>query len=113
VSTIFSKIITREIPARIAYEDDLCLAFHDVNPQAPVHVLVVPKKEIARIGEISSADEPLLGHLLHVAQSVAKKEGLGESGFRLVINNGADGGETVPHLHVHVLGGRPMGWPPG
>ncbi len=113
MSTVFSKIIAREIPARIAYEDELCLAFHDVNPQAPVHVLVVPKKEIPRIGVSSSADEPLLGHLLHVAQAVARQEGLGESGFRLVINNGADGGETVPHLHVHVLGGRPMGWPPG
>ena len=113
MSTIFSKIIARQIPARIAYEDELCLAFHDVNPQAPVHLLVVPKKEIARIGATSSADEPLLGHLLHVAQTVAKKEGLGESGFRLVINNGPNGGETVPHLHVHVLGGRPMAWPPG
>jgi histidine triad (HIT) family protein len=113
MSTIFSKIIAREIPARIAYEDDLCMAFYDVNPQAPVHLLVVPKKEIARIGDSVAADEPLLGHLLNVAQAVAKKEGLGESGFRLVINNGRDGGETVPHLHVHILGGRPMAWPPG
>jgi histidine triad (HIT) family protein len=111
--TIFSRIIAREIPARIAYEDHLCLAFHDVNPQAPVHLLVVPKQEIARIGASHSADEPLLGHLLHVAQAVAKQEGLGESGFRLVINNGPDGGETVPHLHVHILGGRPLAWPPG
>jgi histidine triad (HIT) family protein len=113
MSTIFSKIIAREIPARIAYEDDLCLAFHDVNPQAPVHVLVVPKKEIARVGESTAAEEPLLGHLLFVAQSVAKQEGLAASGFRLVINNGPDGGESVPHLHVHVLGGRALGWPPG
>jgi histidine triad (HIT) family protein len=111
--TLFSKIIAREIPARIAYEDDRCVAFHDVNPQAPVHFLVVPKKEIARIAASAPEDEPLLGHLLHVAQAVAKKEGLGESGFRVVINNGRDGGETVPHLHVHVLGGRPLAWPPG
>ena len=113
MSTIFSKIIAREIPARIAYEDDLCLAFHDVNPQAPVHLLVVPKREIARMTAATSADEPLLGHLIHVAQAIAKKEGLGDSGFRLVINNGPNGGESVPHLHVHILGGRAMQWPPG
>jgi histidine triad (HIT) family protein len=113
MSTIFSKIIAREIPARIAYEDDLCLAFHDVNPQAPVHFLVVPKREIPRVAATTSADEPLLGHLLCVAQTVAQKEGLHDTGFRVVINNGHDGGETVPHLHVHVLGGRAMTWPPG
>jgi len=113
MSTIFSKIIAREIPARIAYEDDLCLAFHDVNPQAPVHVLVIPKKEISRVGVTTPEDEPLLGHLLIVAQTVAKQEGLHASGFRLVINNGRDGGETVPHLHIHILGGRSLGWPPG
>jgi histidine triad (HIT) family protein len=113
MSTIFSKIIAREIPAKIAYEDDLCLAFHDVQPQAPVHVLIVPKKEIARVGAASAADEPVLGHLLIAAQIVAKQEGIYDTGFRIVINNGADGGETVPHLHVHLLGGRPMNWPPG
>jgi histidine triad (HIT) family protein len=113
MSTIFSKIIAREIPARIAYEDDLCLAFHDVHPQAPVHFLVVPKREISRIATSTAADEPLLGHLIHVAQTVAKQEGLQDTGFRIVINNGPDGGETVPHLHVHVLGGRPLAWPPG
>lgn len=113
MSTIFSKIIAREIPARIAYEDDRCLAFHDVNPQAPVHLLVIPKKEIARVGEATTADEALLGHLIFIAQFVASQEGLQATGFRLVINNGRDGGETVPHLHVHVLGGRPLGWPPG
>ena len=113
MSTIFSKIIAREIPARIAYEDDRCLAFHDVQPQAPVHILVVPKKEIARVADTTSADEPLLGHLIHVAQTVARQEGLQDSGFRLIINNGPDGGESVPHLHVHVLGGRAMQWPPG
>jgi histidine triad (HIT) family protein len=113
MSTIFSKIIAREIPAKIAYEDDLCIAFHDVHPQAPVHVLIIPKKEIARVGAATAADEPLLGHLLLVAQTVAKQEGIFDTGFRLVINNGPDGGETVPHLHVHLLGGRPMEWPPG
>ncbi len=113
MSSIFSKIIAREIPARIAYEDDQCLAFHDINPQAPVHFLVVPKREIPRVAETAPADEPLLGHLVFVAQSVAKSLGLHEGGFRIVINNGPDGGETVPHLHVHVLGGRPMAWPPG
>ena len=113
MSTIFSKIIAREIPARIAYEDDLCLAFHDVNPQARVHILVVPKKEIARISATTAADEPLLGHLIHVAQTLARQEGIEESGFRIVINSGPDGGETVPHLHVHLLGGRAMQWPPG
>ena len=113
MSTIFSRIIAREIPARIVYEDDRCLAFHDVAPQAPVHLLVIPKKEIARVGAATAADEALLGHLLFVAQAVAKEQGLGESGFRLVINNGRDGGESVPHLHVHVLGGRALSWPPG
>jgi histidine triad (HIT) family protein len=113
MSTVFAKIIAREIPARIVYEDDTCLAFHDVSPQAPVHLLVVPKREIARIGAATHADEALLGHLLFVAQHVAHGQRLGERGFRIVINNGPDGGETVPHLHVHVLGGRHMAWPPG
>jgi len=113
MSTVFSKIIAREIPARIVYEDDCCLAFHDVAPQAPVHMLVIPKKEIARVGATQVDDEALLGHLIYVAQSIAKEQGLHETGFRLVINHGRDGGETVPHLHVHVMGGRPMGWPPG
>jgi histidine triad (HIT) family protein len=113
MSTIFSKIIAREIPARIIHEDEQCVAFHDVHPQAPIHFLVVPKKELARIGASTPDDEALLGHLLFTAQTLAKKEGLGDSGFRVVINNGRDGGETVPHLHVHVLGGRPMAWPPG
>jgi len=113
MSTIFSRIVAREIPARIVYEDDRCLAFHDVAPQAPVHILVIPKKEIARVGAATAADETLLGHLVFVAQAVAKEQGLGDSGFRLVINNGRDGGESVPHLHVHVLGGRALAWPPG
>ncbi len=113
MSTIFSKIIAKEIPARIAYEDELCLAFHDIAPQAPVHILVIPKKEITRVGESRAEDEPLLGHLLFVAQTVARSEGIHDTGFRLVINNGPNGGEAVPHLHVHLLGGRHMAWPPG
>jgi len=111
--TIFQKIIDHEIPAKIAHEDDLCLAIHDVNPQAPVHVLVIPKKPVPRVGEATTADQALLGHLLLTAASVAKKLGVAESGYRLVINNGRDGGESVPHLHVHLLGSRPLAWPPG
>lgn len=111
--TIFEKIIAREIPADILHEDELCVAFRDVAPKAPTHILVVPKKPLARIAAASQEDEPLLGRLLRTAAQVARAEGLSESGFRIVINNGRDGGETVPHLHVHVLGGRPMAWPPG
>ena len=111
--TIFQKIIDREIPAKIAHEDDRCIAIHDVNPQAPVHVLIIPKKNIARVGEATPTDQALLGHLLLTAATVAKKLGVAESGYRLVINNGRDGGESVPHLHVHLLGQRPLAWPPG
>jgi histidine triad (HIT) family protein len=110
--TLFEKIIAREIPAAIVYEDDLVLAIRDINPQAPVHVLIVPKKLIPRIAEAEADDQQLLGHLLLKAAEVAKKLDL-KSGYRLVINNGADGGETVPHLHVHILGGRHLAWPPG
>ena len=111
--TIFQKIIDREIPAKLAHEDEHCIAIHDVNPQAPVHVLVIPKQPIARVGEAVAADQALLGHLLLTAAAVAKKLGLAGSGYRLVINNGRDGGESVPHLHVHLLGKRPLAWPPG
>jgi histidine triad (HIT) family protein len=110
--TLFEKIIAREIPAQIVYEDDLSIAIRDINPQAPVHVLVIPKKPIARVGEAQLEDQALLGHLLLTAAKVAKQEGL-ENGFRITINQGVDGGETVPHMHVHVLGGRSLGWPPG
>jgi len=110
--TLFEKIITREIPAAIVYEDDLVLAIRDINPQAPVHVLIFPKQAVPRVGEAKTADQPLLGHLLLKAAEVAKKLDL-KNGYRLVINNGADGGETVPHLHCHILGGRYMAWPPG
>ena len=110
--TLFQKIIDREIPAKLAHEDDLCIAIHDINPQAPVHVLVIPKKLIPRVGEATAADQATLGHLLLTAASLAKKLGVAESGYRLVINNGRDGGESVPHLHVHLLGQRPLAWPP-
>jgi histidine triad (HIT) family protein len=111
--TLFEKIIAREIPADIVYEDDLVLAFNDINPQAPVHVLVIPKKPIPRIAEAEPEDHQVLGHLLLKAREIADDLGLQENGFRLVINNGIDGGESVPHLHLHILGGRAMDWPPG
>jgi histidine triad (HIT) family protein len=111
--TIFQKIIDREIPAKLAHEDEHCIAIHDINPQAPVHVLVIPKKLIPRVGEASTPDQPVLGHLLLTAAALAKQLGVAESGYRIVINNGRDGGETVPHLHVHLLGKRPLAWPPG
>ena len=111
--TLFEKIIAREIPADIVYEDDLVLAFNDINPQAPVHVLVIPKKPIPRIAEAEPEDHQVLGHLLLKAREIAADLGLHENGFRLVINNGKDGGESVPHLHLHILGGRAMEWPPG
>ena len=110
--TLFEKIIAREIPAAIVYEDDLVLAIRDINPQAPVHVLIFPKKVIPRIAEAKAEDQRLLGHILLKAAEVAKQLNL-TNGYRLVINNGADGGETVPHLHVHILGGRHLAWPPG
>ncbi len=111
--TLFEKIIAKQIPAKILHEDDLCVAFFDVQPQAPMHLLVVPRKPIARLADASAEDAPLLGHLLTTAARLAAENGAGESGFRIVINNGRDGGESVPHLHVHVLGLRPMEWPPG
>ena len=110
--TLFSKIIQREISADIVYEDEQCLAFRDVNPQAPVHILVVPKKPVAMLSDALEEDEALLGHLLTTASMVAKQEGFGDA-FRLVVNNGADVGQTVFHLHVHILAGRSLTWPPG
>jgi histidine triad (HIT) family protein len=111
--TIFEKIIAREIPAEIIYEDDLVLAFRDTKPQAPTHVLIVPKKPIPRLSEATAQDHALLGHLVLKAAAVAAQVGLQDGGYRLVINNGRDGGESVPHLHCHILGGRPLRWPPG
>jgi len=113
MKTIFQKIIDREIPAKLAHEDEHCIAIHDIHPQAPVHVLVIPKKLIPRVAEATTDQQAVLGHLLLSAAAIAKKLGLEQTGFRIVINNGRDGGETVPHLHVHVLGGRPLAWPPG
>ena len=111
-NTIFQKIIDKEIPADIIYEDDSVLAFKDVSPQAPVHFLVIPKKPITMIENAEDADENLLGHLLLVGRKVAKEQGL-EKGYRMVINNGVEGCQSVYHLHLHVLGGRQLKWPPG
>ena len=111
--TLFEKIVARQIPAEIVYEDDQVLAFRDIHPQAPVHVLIIPKRLIPRIGEVRSEDTGLLGQLLAVVPEVARRAGVSDTGYRLVINNGADGGESVPHLHCHLLGGRPLAWPPG
>jgi histidine triad (HIT) family protein len=111
--TLFEKIMARQIPADIVYEDDLVLAMRDIKPQAPVHVLIVPKKPIARIGDATASDEKVLGHLLLKAAEVAAQLGLQATGYRLVLNNGPDAGESVPHLHCHILGGRALAWPPG
>ena len=111
--TLFEKIADREIPADIVYEDDQCLCFRDINPQAPVHLLIVPRKPIIRISEAADEDVNILGHLLLTANKVSRQEGFAESGFRTVINNGSDGGEEVPHLHLHILAGRKLNWPPG
>ncbi|HTI51784.1 MAG TPA: histidine triad nucleotide-binding protein [Planctomycetaceae bacterium] len=110
--TIFKRIIDKEIPAKIIFEDDRCLAFHDVNPQAPTHALIIPRKEIPSLADAGDDDEALLGHLLNTARTLAVKLGLAQ-GFRIVINAGPDGGQSVDHLHIHLLGGRALGWPPG
>jgi histidine triad (HIT) family protein len=112
MSTIFTKIIQREIPADIIYEDDLCLAFRDVNPQAPTHVLLIPKKEIPRLVDARPEDAALLGHLMLTANKIAHQLGVGDA-FRLAVNNGADAGQSVFHLHLHLLAGRAFKWPPG
>jgi histidine triad (HIT) family protein len=109
--TLFRKIIDREIPADIVFEDDRALAFRDINPQAPVHILVIPRKELARVADMKEEDRDLLGHLLFVAREIAAKENLED--YRLVINNGAGAGQSVFHLHVHLMGGRKFAWPPG
>lgn len=110
--TIFKKIIDHEIPADIVFEDDQCLAFRDISPQAPTHILVIPKKEITAVDSLAPEDAALVGHIFLVIQQLAQSEGL-KDGFRVVTNNGLMAGQTVPHLHFHLLGGRPFGWPPG
>ena len=110
--TLFSKIIRREIPADIVYEDDMCLAFKDINPQAPTHILLIPKKPLPELAAAAAPDQALLGHLMLKASDIAREAGCGEA-FRLVVNNGAGAGQTVFHLHLHILGGRPLQWPPG
>ncbi len=110
---IFCRIIAQQSPARIEYQDEQAVAFHDIHPQAPVHILVVPRKHIARLQDMEAEDECLIGHLLYVAKRLAEKQNLAQPGYRLVINNGRYGGQAIFHLHVHLLGGRPMRWPPG
>lgn len=111
--TIFSKIIRREIPADIVYEDDTCLAFRDINPQAPIHILIIPKEPLASVADAEERHADMLGHLVVTARQVARAEGILENGFRLVVNAGQDGGQEVHHLHIHLLGGRRLTWPPG
>jgi histidine triad (HIT) family protein len=111
--TLFQRIINREIPAQIIHEDSKCVAIRDINPQAPIHVLIIPRSPLPRLGEAAESDAALLGHLLLTAASIAKREGIDESGYRVVLNHGRQAGESVPHLHVHLLGGRQMKWPPG
>lgn len=110
---IFCKIAAGTIPARIVYQDDQVVAFHDLNPQAPTHVLVIPRRHLENLAAASPEDEAILGRVLWVARQVAEREGIAAAGFRVVINTNADAGQSVPHLHAHVLGGRRMGWPPG
>jgi len=112
MSTLFSRIIAREIPADIVYEDDLCLAFRDINPQAPTHVLLIPKKEIPRLIDAKEEEQALLGHLLLAAGKIARQLNVGDA-FRLAVNNGEQAGQSVFHLHLHLLAGRPFRWPPG
>lgn len=111
--TLFQKIADREIPAVLVFEDDKIIAFRDIKPGAPVHVLIVPRKPIPRIAEAAPEDHAVLGHMLLKASEIAQKVGVAQSGYRLVINNGPDAGESVPHLHMHLLGGRHLAWPPG
>ena len=111
--TLFEKICDKEIPATVVYEDDRCVAFRDISPQAPLHLLVVPRKLIPRLALATADDAALLGHLLLTAANLARSEGVAEAGFRVVLNNGPHGGEAVPHLHVHLLAGRQLQWPPG
>ena len=110
---LFCKIIEKQVPAKIMYEDDLCLAFEDVNPQAPVHVLVIPKKHIPTLLDLNEQDNNLMGHLIGISNKIARDKGIAERGFRLIINCNPESGQTVYHIHLHVIGGRIMQWPPG
>jgi histidine triad (HIT) family protein len=110
---LFCRIVKREIPAKVVFEDELALAFDDINPQAPVHTLVIPKQHLSSSVDAAPDDRALMGHLLLVANQIARDKGVAESGYRFVINTGVHGGQTVFHLHLHLLGGRPMHWPPG
>lgn len=113
MSTIFKKIIDKEIPADIVHEDEQCIAFRDIDPKAPTHIILIPKKEIPSMAEIDGNDKGLIGHLYLIASKIAKDEGVSDSGYRLVVNTNKEGGQEVYHLHVHLLGGRQMNWPPG
>lgn len=110
---IFCRIVERTVPSKIVHEDDQAVAFEDVNPQAPVHILVVPKRHVRSLKELNETDSTLLGHLMLTGAAIAKQKGIAESGYRLVVNTGKHGGQSVFHLHLHLLGGRPMHWPPG
>ena len=110
---LFCKIVARTIPAALVYEDDLVVAFDDINPQAPTHTLVIPRKHVTSIAELQESDVALLGRLLLAGNKIARQKGIADAGYRFVVNTGADGGQSVFHLHLHILGGRHMGWPPG
>ncbi len=111
--TVFSRILRKEIPADVVHEDDQCIAFRDINAQAPTHILIIPRKAFRSIAEMADEDTMLVGHLFKTARDLARTLGIEEGGYRLVVNNGANAGQTVHHLHVHMLGGRPLSWPPG
>lgn len=111
--SIFTKIINKEIPAKVVHEDETCIAFHDINPQAPIHIVIVPKKEIRSLADVEPGDEKILGHMLAITSQIARKLKIDESGYRVVINTNSDGGQTVFHIHFHLLGGRALTWPPG
>ncbi len=113
MSTIFTQIINREIPADIVYEDEFCLAFRDINPKAPVHILLIPKEEIVSMATVETEDQAILGHLMVKASEIASMQGLSENGYRIVVNTNEDAGQSVFHLHIHILGGRKLTWPPG
>jgi histidine triad (HIT) family protein len=112
-SCLFCRIIRREIPSKMVHEDEHCVAFEDINPQAPVHLLIVPKKHIERLSDAEGRDQPLLGHLFLAGTGLAREREIAESGFRMVVNSGAEAGQTVFHLHLHLMGGRTFRWPPG